>query len=69
MKRNRLMHFLLVLFPGMLIGILVSFLLGMWNEWDVLLKWEIAILIGVGLAILLTLVQTRSTPVNNEKKQ
>ena len=69
MKQNRVMHFLLVLFPGMLIGILVSFLLGMWNEWDILLKWEIALLIGVGLAILLTFLQTRSTPTSDEKKQ
>lgn len=68
MKQNYLIHFLLVLFPAMLIGILISFLLGMWNEWDTILKWEVAFFIAVSVALVLTVLQVRTTKKKSEKK-
>lgn len=68
MKQSRWSHFLIMLFPGMLIGILVSFLIGMWYGWDTLLKWEIALLIGVGIAGLLTFSQTRRQTTTNDQQ-
>lgn len=69
MKEKRVTQFLFFLFPGIVVGILISFLLGLWNEESALLRWEIILLIGFGLAGILTLLQRRTTaPTDEEKK-
>ncbi|MCX7983719.1 MAG: hypothetical protein N3A63_02310 [Bacteroidetes bacterium] len=68
MKRYQINHFLIILFPCFLIGILASFLLGIWYNWGTLVKLEIAFIIGIVLALILTFLQKPPSQQSETRK-
>ncbi|MBP8975541.1 MAG: hypothetical protein KBG83_02390 [Bacteroidetes bacterium] len=60
MKRERLVNFCIMLFPGILIGILITFLIGIWNQSGAVMRWGLAIGLGIVIALVLTFLQQKT---------
>ncbi|HOV97993.1 MAG TPA: hypothetical protein PK595_00315 [Bacteroidota bacterium] len=60
MKREKLVNFCIMLFPGILIGVLITFLVGIWNQSGAVMKWGMAIGLGIVIALALTFLQQKT---------